>query len=406
MATPVADSYSTSGGTIAAGRFAGKSGRIVVAGDSLTDWTPAFPWGLGILGYSSPVVYNAGIASNTIQDLINRWSSDVLAKNPAIVMLRIGTNSLSLSDSVFRSQYQTLLDSLEGNGIFGIVLAIPPRFDDTTHKAVGHNAWLASQCAAKPGKFVFVADSVDLGDANYDVIPAYFQEGANGVHMNGKGMYHQGIRQAAALQSVLTRVSPLITDGTDTYAQNPASNQWVSNPLMAGSGTPTDWTLSTGGSGTSASGSIVAADAGDANQTPWYRASIASFGAVDHTVTFNHYLTHPAVAADLNTVKRVDIAFECRFNSINGALAKSLNIDCRAGSSRIAPQFGMQFPEDEMVSRTITVRTALGRGEEGTTVDAYSANTLKLEIYLGARAAGTNVGSIDIRRVSARALGE
>lgn len=395
-----------SGGVIAAGRHAGKSGRMVVAGDSLTDWAPAFPWGLGLMGATCPVVYNAGVASNTLDDLWARWDADVLAKNPDIVGLRIGTNSLSLDDATFRSKYQRFLDSLVATGIYGLIHAIPPRFDDSTHRAVAHNAWLLSQCLADPTSFGFVDDSIDLGDANYDVIPEFFLEGSLGIHMNGKGRYRQGKRQAIVYRDKLTRLSPLILDSADTYAVNSLSNQWVNNPLMAGGGTPTNWALSNSGGGTSSSDNIIAADVGDANQAPWYRATLNAFGAAEHSATFSHYLRHPVIAADLNTVKRVDIVFECRFNAINGAFVKSLNVDCRAGSSRISPLFSLPMPEDEVITETIVVRSSLGRGEEGTTVDAYTANSLVLEIQLVARTACGPAGSIDIRCASVRGLGE
>lgn len=402
MGYPVADSYNcASGGVIAGGRYAGKSGRVVVAGDSLTDWVPGSSWGLPLVGSPCRLIYNAGVASNTIQNLIDRWSSDVLAKNPGIVMLRIGTNSLALSTATFRAQYQVLLDSLLSNGIYGIILSIPPK-GSSGATILGHNAWLAEQCAAHPGALRYIADSDDLGDASYNYLAAYYSDD---THMNGKGMHAQGVAMAPDLLSVLSSRSPLITDGSDTYAQDAGSDQWVTNPLMAGAGsTPTGWSHSTIGAGTSATPSIVAADVGDANQVPWFRSTITEAGGNDHSVNLYTMLTHPALAAD-DTVKRLDMVAEVRINALAGAAIKHFYIECIQGSTRVGPTSSITMPADETLSHTLVMRSSLDRAENG--VAAHAANSIRFNFTAVARAAHAGpVGSIDIRCVSVRAQGD
>ncbi len=400
MAYPVADSYScASGGVIAAGRYAGEYGDIVWAGDSLTEWVPGALWGLSLAGSPCRMVYNAGMASNTIQNLMDRWSSDVLAKNPGIVMLRIGTNSLALSTATFRAQYQVLLDSLLSNGIYGIILSIPPKGSGGA-TILGHNAWLAERCAAHPGALRYIADSDDLGDANYNYLAAYYSDD---THMNGKGMHAQGVAMAPDLLSVLSSRNPLITDGSDNYTQNSLSNQYVKNPLMTGSGTPTNWTHSVSGAGTTATPSIVSADAADANQTPWFRTTIASTGGASHYVALYTTLGHPALSAN-TTVKRLDMVAQVRLNGLSGAAISRIYMECIDSSNRVAPTFTLELPSDETLTHTMIMRSSRDRSVNG--IAAHSANTIAFNFVALARAAhGSGVGSIDIRCVSVRGQG-
>lgn len=401
MATPLGDSYACPPGSyIAAGRYAGKSGRIVIAGDSLTDWVPGSSWGLPLAGSPCSLIYNAGVASNTLDDLWARWDADVLAQSPDIVMLRIGTNSLALDATTFRSKYLRFLDSLRSNGIYGVILSIPPK-GTSGATIVSHNAWLESQCALYPQQLRYIADSESLGDESYNYIAAYYSDD---THMNGKGMHAQGVAMAPVLSSVLTRRSPLISDGSDTYAQNVASKQYISNPLMAGTGaTPTGWSHSVSGSGTSATPSIVAADVGDSNATPWFRTTISSTGGNDHSVNLYTMLSHPALAAD-TTVVRLDMVAQVRITALNGAAIKHFYMECIDGSNRVAPTSTIVMPADETLTHTLTMRSGLPRSENG--IVSHAANSIRFNFVAVARAAHAGpVGSIDIRCVSVRAEG-
>lgn len=345
------------------------------------------------------MIYDAGIGSNTLQDLIDRWDADVIAKNPQMVMLRIGTNSIS--DSAFNAKYGVLIDSLLAHDIFGFIHCLPPKGSNGAAIVV-HNAWLAAQCAAHPTMLKYVDDSVDLGDGSYNFVQAYFSDD---THMSGKGMHAQGLRMAPLLAEVMTLNSPLIVDGTDTYAQNAGSNQWISNPLMAGAGTPTGWSLGTSGSGTVATGSIVAADAGDTNQSPWFRAAIASTGGAEHEVNFTTALVHPALAADA-TVKRLDVLAQVRLNGLSGAAINNIYMECRAGGNRVAPPTYISMPADETLTHTLVLRTSIARGDKYP-VEAHAENSIQFTLSTVARAAlASGVGSVDIRRVSVRSQGD
>lgn len=402
MASPVNDTYAcASGGTIHAGFYAGLAGSIVVAGDSLTDYSfdaAGYRWGMPLARSPWPIIYNAGVSGNTIQNLIDRWSADVLAKSPAIVMVRIGTNSTAVATATWKSQYDTLIASLLANNIFGIFHAVPPRAGTTVPRAMSD--YLAAQCAAHPGKLQFIDDSLALGDGGYNYLAAYLPDG---IHPNGKGTHAQGVGMVSGLTTCLTPNDPRPTDAADTYYLNSGSNQWVKNPLMAGAG-PDFWSVGSGGSGTSATASKVAADVGDPNQTPWLRTTINSTGGANHWISISTTLGHPAVAADL-TVKRLDVVAEVRLNALAGAAISKFYIECIDGSNRVAPTLSLTLPSDETLTHTMLLRTSLARGDINAVV-AHSANTIQFTLGLIAAAAmGSGVGSIDLRCVSVRALG-
>lgn len=405
MATPAGDSYQcASGGVIAGGRPVGRAGDIVVAGDSLTDWTPGYTWGLPLSGSPCRLIYNAGVASNTLDDLWARWGTDVIGKNPGIVMLRIGTNSLGLDSNTFRSKYQLFLSSLVANGIYGVIHALPPRQGIPGSVITDHNAWIAAQCAADSDNLCFVDDSVELGDASYAYLPAYM---GDGVHMSAKGMHAQGCRMAPVLRAVFTTASPLIADGSDTYAANPAtSQQYVSNPLMSGSAQlPDGWAVVSGGSGTVAVGSKIAADAGDANQTPWLRTVIQSTGGVGHWVSIATTLAHPAIPAT-TIIKRLDMVAEVRLTNLSGAAIQDITMECADGSNRVGPPLKLMLPSDETISHTLILRSSLARGDEYP-VAAHSANSIVFGFAITTRVAVVSpVGIIDVRNVSVRAQGD
>ena len=399
MAFPTPDSYSCQpGGSIVAGRSRRKSGDVVIIGDSLTEWTPGFPWGMSLAGAPVRFISNAGIASDTIAGVIGRWQADVLDKSPDVVALRIGTNSLHLDAATFQAQYQVLLDSLVANGMFGFVHAIPPRIDSAA-VIVQRNAWIAAQCALFPGKLKFVNDSLELGDEGYNFIAAYF---ADGIHMADKGMHAQGVGMEADYENSLTLVSPLIIDGADTFELNPTSTQYVRNPLMAGAGpVPTNWSFETSGGGTVATPSIIAADVGDLNQTPWFRITVDAMGGDNHWISFATQLMHPAIAADL-TIKRLDMVAEVRMSGLQGAAIKGIGMDCSDGSNRPAPGFTLVVPADEILTHSVVMRSAITRGEDYPVV-AHAANAIKYGFGLTGRAAQSGgLGTVDIRCVSVR----
>lgn len=398
---------------------AGVTGRGVLAGDSLTALSyggGGYGWGLALARAPWPVIYNAGVASDTLALLTARWSTDVLAYDPDWVMLRIGTNNPSTADPSFQSQYQFLLDSLIANNIFGFVHAIPPR-TGVGAKFRGLCDWLSAQCAAQPGKLLFLDDSIDLGDGSYEPINAYYAETSDPrIHMNGTGKRAQGVRMSPLLAEAFAANDPRILDATDTYEQNPASNQWVRNPLMSGTGgsktqttgtVPNNWGVTGYGSGMTNAASVVAADGGDAVQVPWLRVEPQTCANTSHQTWITTTLLHPAIAADLLTIERLDVVVEMRFVGLDASYVNGISMYCSQGSSRPSQGELLNFPASGSLSETLVVRCALPRDQEGEAVVSYAANSIALRIEIGYRATfAASIGAIDIRCASVRGLGD
>lgn len=411
MATPVGDSYATQVGVIAAGRHV-LAGRGILLGDSLTALTyqsTGARWGLALTGKHPLIGYNAGVTNNTLQDIINRVSADVVARSPRFVLLRAGTNSLGLSAATFEAQYRTLLDMLLGAGIFIFVHAIPPKSGISGEAIVALNGWLSGQCAADPAHLKYVDDSIDIGDVSYNYLPAYY---IDGIHMSGAGAYAQGKRMAPVLLSRLANIDPLISEG------DADPNQWVVNPFNTGTGgggyyasgtIPTGWGVSCNGvSSNGANCSIIAADALDANQTPWLRVELVG-GVSNGTTSISTGLVNPAIAANVATYKRIDAVIEARLVGLDMTKIESISLNVSDSGVLVMPPNKLPCAGGlGTISEHLVLRNSYARDEgvNGPVSPAsHITNSLDMGISIGFNASfATSIGHIDIRRASARGL--
>lgn len=421
MASPTGDSYvCPPGGVIAGGRyrFAGK--RIIVAGDSLTDsgqsWGGGgYLWGLALARSPVLVSRNAGIAGNNIGQLTGRWAADVAAYSPAAVMTRIGTNDVESGSTTtitaFSAAYQPIIDWHLTNGIPGIIHAIPPESGTPGAAIVARNDWLAAQCAAHSSLLKFANDSTDLGDAGYAYQSQYY---ADGTHLNGYGRRKQGERMAPILSALFGNAECRLLDPTDNTLTNPASNQHVKNPHMAGtSGTvgagftgtaPTAWSLSRSGGGT-AQCSIVAADPGDPVQVPWLRVTPQT-AAAGEQFTVSSLLQHPAYDTTLSSLTRLDLTAEVRFNSLDASKFTQLNSGVVDGAYVPSDWHILYMGYPQTLNEAVIVRQGLPRDNVFWSDVAHAANSLTVKFLLTASASGftSSPGSFDIRCVSVRGL--
>ena len=253
------------------------------------------------------MVSNGAVASTAIQDVIDRWPTSVRAKSPAAALIRIGTNATGLAQATWQAQYDALVALGIADGIKIIFHAVPPRQGTLVPRAMSD--YLQAKAAANPGNVHYVEDCTDCGDASYNALMSYLPDG---VHPNAKGTHAMGYawrRCSRPSSRPTTHASHRRQTATSFRRASPVRQ----NPMM--SGTPDYWAVSTGGSGTSATASKVAADAGDANQTPWLRTTINSTGADNHWITIETTLAHPALLDDLSDIKRLDVVAEVRLNA-------------------------------------------------------------------------------------------
>lgn len=391
------DTYAcASGGTIRAGLRAGVSGRIVLEGDSLTDLgfgLGGYLWGMPLAGAPCPIIVNGAVASTDIQAVIDRWPSTVRPYAPAAAMVRTGTNATGLSAATWQAQYDALIALGVADNIPIIFHAVPPRSGTLVPRAMSD--YLAAKAAANPGKVYYVEDATDCGDASYNALVAYL---GDGVHPTAKGTHAMGVRMAPILKTIFAAADPRIVSASDSYLVNPAVPQFIRNPLMAGA--PDNWTASAAGAGTAAVMSKVAADAGDANATPWLRLTVNSTGGDNHWAAVETTLAHPALLADRSDYARLDVVAEVRLNGLAGAAIKKLSMECADGAVRASPTLSLPVPADETLTHTMILRQSLPRPGA-----AHAANALKFTFTLTAGAAlASGVGSVDLRCVSARGV--
>ena len=376
--------------------LAGRTGDVVLAGDSLTGLAYAsggYRLGLPLTLYPPRVIYNAGIPNDTIKNLVDRFDADVIAKGAPTAIVRIGTNGAGAG--TYQDQFNALFAKLQAANMFGIFMAIPPKNVGTPGVPSGfvaQNAWIKAACEAAPTRLAFIQDSLALGDADYNVISSYY---IDNIHMNGKGVVAQGDAMAPFMSAIFAPVETRNLSATDSYAQNAASNQYVNNGQMSGGTTlATGWTLSPYGTAPGTA-SKVAADAGDPVQTPWQRIEYTGSGGNTHALSLRSTMTHPAIDA---SVKRFDIVAEVRFNSLDTTLVNNFALSIDAGSNAIA---GCNIPiqGNGLFTRRVVMRDALSRN----TGNAYAANTLRVNLALSfTNTFSGSIGSIDIRCVSVR----
>lgn len=371
----------------------------VWAGDSLTaDSYPScgLRWGMALAGAPLRMVYNAGVPNDTLDDLWARWTTDVLNKLPngGVILLRIGTNSIS--DGSFQTKYQRFVTSVLASTNLRIVMfAIPPKQTNGS-TIVALNAIIEGMVQQNSHRLMYLQDSTALGDSSYNVISGSY---IDGIHMNAVGQYAQGLAMAPLLRTFFGPApSPLPTTGT-SYATDIASNQWVKNPLMSGSSpTATDWAVGATGGGTSVTGTVVAADGGDANQTPWQRVTINSLGGATHTLGCATTLAHPAITSG-GSPARIEIVAEVRFNALNTTAIEKFDVNL-TGSQIAAGWKNVGLLGNGTVSKTLLIHQSLERNLAQTA----SANSLVLSFDITAAGAAGSIGSFDVRCAAVRAL--
>lgn len=352
------------------------------------------------------MVINYGNPNDTLQDMLNRQSTTISGAQAAgaeFVIFRGGTNGAGGGD--FLTKYAQIVDAFINAGLFVFCSQIPPTTSGGSSK-ITLNDGIEAICAARPLWTRYVEDSNNLGDGSYNALASMF---VDGIHHSPLGAYTSGQDQAPIFgEHFITEQR--ILDGTDTYEQNPASNQWVRNPLMTGtSGTvgggtgtaPNNWTVTVNGGGTTLTSAIVAADAEDTVQVPWLRVRLMSAGGNTHTWQIIPALQHPAIAADYTAVRLVDCVIEVRLVDLDTTNIKGITMGANLSGTYIQPTAYMQLDDCGTVNQTLVMRNAYYR----LSPTAYSANQLRMQLWIEASAFfASPAGYVDVRCASARGV--
>jgi len=417
MASPVADIVGCpSGGVIAAGRHI-VSLNTALMGDSLTDDS----YGLSnfytlnaLCGGQMVLLANSGISGNTVENMNARVDNDYLNAAPGMaglgivgrIFVRAGTNNArgDIPISSLAGAYTTLLNKLAGYAQRVIILAVPPLANANNNAtAATYNAWLADFAASNPSKFKFIDDCIDCRNADGSQKADAFN--ADGVHFKGVGVARSAITAAAALYAELgSYPSPLSKDSADVY---PAKPQWFANPTIAGTSGTKDggftgsvannlW-IGNYGSGMIGVCSIVAADAGDPNQTPWQRIALTS-GQVGSRLEIASTLVGRAItSAD---PERLDAIAEIRVTNLDRDSLSSFSVLAQANTGEyLVPAAALYLDNTGTETKNYVLRARRKRS------GATTPSSIGWHLYATVRAAFgplASVGTIDVRCITVR----
>lgn len=405
-----------SGGIIAAGRFVANAGAALM-GDSLT----ADSYGLtnfyvinGANGGRMKLRANCGVASEGVGNMLSRVNNLYTDVNPGMaglgplgrIFVRAGTNNArsNISISSLAADYTSLLNALTTYAPRVIILAVPPlAVTANNDTAATYNSWLSAFAAATPAKFKYIDDCINVRNVDGTINASFFN--VDGVHFNHLGVGQCGDDAAAAMASELANYpSPLSTDAADVY---PAQPQWFINPTMAGSAGsagggftgPVVNGLSVGAYGNGMAGvcSIVPADVGDPNQTPWQRVAITT-GTAGSSLQF--YAVPTGRAKTSVDPAQLDVMLECRLNSLDVSKIASISSMIQANTGEyLSPPMQIDLLASGIVSKKYVVRASRKRDGASTPTSAGWYSYVICRADFGPAA---NIGTIDVRSLTIR----
>jgi hypothetical protein len=428
-----------SGATVGIGRFFNPDVATALVGDSLTqnsgyELTTA-TWMGGIAGGVLRPVANIGVAGETTAQILARIDNSYTAGSPGLaglasalglpklgsVFLRCGTNDArGLNNwSGISSNFATLVTKCLTYADQVIIGSVPPITSPEANAAAKDaavqniNAGLLSTYGG--GAFagvVYIDDGAALrvgGVPSGAGISGYFQDG---VHMNYGGARRMGVAGGDLLVAAYAARGysyPLqvVTSNSDTYLSNPASQQWVDNPAMLGSNVSSaPWVgqivngFAVGAAGSGAGTvSIVAADVGDPNQTPWQRVAPTAGQTTGWTQVG---IANTGRAITASDPSRMEAIVQVRFNALDVTNIRRLTFFARGNTTNnqyLLPQFWLPLgPEATTVTKTVTMRSNLPRGAGAN----ESSIALALALEYQNTFSGANIGSFDVRCPSLR----
>jgi lysophospholipase L1-like esterase len=405
------------------------SARVALMGDSLTDrreiaptrnWSPFF-WsnGLGTNG-GQQLVQNCGVNGDTVGQMLARVNNSFADSSPGLagiaplghVYIRAGTNDARALTPIgtLAADLTSLLQACKSYCTKVIILAVPPMGPSESNFAaknavvITYNAWLAQYAADNAADFLFVDDCVNLRDGAGAQLAGYFN--VDGVHNEGRATWRQGVDGAAAMASYFATFapypSPLVLTAADVH---PTTAQYVPNVLMAGSGgtagagvtgqVADSWTIAQTASGNEATVSKVAADVGDANQTPWQRITptlITNGGGFRMSIPFG--------ISNLTAVQTaLEMVMEVRLVNWNAANFSALRAYVNTSIGKVTWNLDLKMSGPETLNHTLVLRHAQPRN----TATTPSSPALFIDLLAVVAASGA-MGSIDVRNASVRQL--
>jgi lysophospholipase L1-like esterase len=166
--------------------------KIVCIGDSITCMWPAILQQRLGAGWT---VIDKGVAGDGADQMLSRFSTDVIANNPQFVVICAGTAALGNGEGTkqIESNIAKMCDLAGANGIKPVLSTIPPREDENgayVQSVNELNAWVKGYAA---GKGYNVIDFYTL--LNDPANPGHYLTqygGGDGIHPNTQGYQAMG----------------------------------------------------------------------------------------------------------------------------------------------------------------------------------------------------------------------
>jgi lysophospholipase L1-like esterase len=182
--------------------------RVVFMGNSITEgWARYFP-----TQFPGQPYVGRGISGQTTAQMLLRFRQDVVALQPAAVVILAGTNDIAGNTGpatlpMIQDNLAAMTELAQANGIRVVLCAVLPVFDypwkpglEPAPKILALNAWLRTYSAQRGATFVDL--HTPMADARQGLRAEY---GSDGVHPNEAGyrvmapLVESGIRAALAL---------------------------------------------------------------------------------------------------------------------------------------------------------------------------------------------------------------
>ena len=409
------ESYAcASGGSIHAGR-SNITNMVGLMGDSLTADSYGltnFPVTNARTGGKLKLLANSGVASETVGNMLSRIDNSYTAGSPGFgglpmmgrIFVRAGTNNARSNNTIasISATYTSLLNALATYARRVVILAVPPLANTTNNShVITYNAWLSAFAASNSTVFKFVDDCVNIRNGDDSIKAEYFN--VDGIHFIGLGTAQTGVDAAAALDGDFDGyISPVSKDPLDVY---PAQPQWFVNPTMAGtSGTKGGGftgTVATGmnvggyGSGMAGVCSIVSADEGDENQTPWQRVALSAGNAGSALDISSALVGRTVTSVDPASLEAI---VECRMTSVDKSKISNVTFMAQANNGEFfVPNTAIHLPDSGLETHTYVSRH--NRKRSGSSVPA----AINLHIYTNVRTTfAGSVGTLDFRCITLR----
>ena len=180
--------------------------RVVFMGNSITEaWAPHF----ATMFPGKPYV-GRGISGETTRQMRARFTDDVIALAPRVVVILAGTNDIAgnegpVSNDLIQQNIAAMADSARAHGIRVVLCAVLPVYDypwrpglEPAPRIVALNRWLASYAAAHGDEFVDL--HTPLADERQG-LPKHFAD--DGVHPNVAGYQVMSPLVEAGIQRAL-----------------------------------------------------------------------------------------------------------------------------------------------------------------------------------------------------------